>query len=506
MAMHPESRVFALGHTGVWALLGFLGLYLLGVTCLKTPERFILGGDEGFELVKAMLVNDGARLYTDIWSDQPPLFTHILAAAQRFYEDNLWGPRIVAACFGALLAWAVWGMARQASGRIAGCCALLLLIAVPSLLLLSFSAMQEVPFLALSMSSGLLLREWLRTGACGYGVASALAFSAAVGIKLLAALVVPAIVLEALAGYSAARLPMLVRLRLLCSWGLISLLGCLLVIYGPGSPPASILVGAHAKVLPETIATHGDPSDFRFPFKILRSHEELLLGLAVFGVAIALDRGLLRRHLFPSVFLVTALFVHILHKPTWTFYYLHVAVPGVVLAACGLAECIQRSLSRTHRRQRAVGAFVSVFGLGLLVALLVTPAIERALAQILSIQRGRYARDVQILSTIARWSQAGEKMFAADVMFCVHADRPPPPGLAVLSRKRFWSGQITCSGIEEVLRIERPKVIVLEKTSILEEVIGEAVRADYCIAFDDERYIVAILKKVVLDGDVHESR
>jgi hypothetical protein len=38
-----------------------------------------IGADEGFELAKALLVKDGFRLYTDIWSDQPPLYTHILA-------------------------------------------------------------------------------------------------------------------------------------------------------------------------------------------------------------------------------------------------------------------------------------------------------------------------------------------------------------------------------------------------------------------------------------------
>ncbi len=35
--------------------------------------------DEGFNLMKALLVNRGYTLYSQIWSDQPRLFTHLLA-------------------------------------------------------------------------------------------------------------------------------------------------------------------------------------------------------------------------------------------------------------------------------------------------------------------------------------------------------------------------------------------------------------------------------------------
>jgi len=43
-------------------------------------ERFKLDPDEGFNAIKGLLLVRGYPLYSEIWSDQPPFFTYLIAA------------------------------------------------------------------------------------------------------------------------------------------------------------------------------------------------------------------------------------------------------------------------------------------------------------------------------------------------------------------------------------------------------------------------------------------
>lgn len=487
-------RARYLGRPPFLALGVAIGICVLNVAVFRSPDRFLLGGDEGFEMAKAMLINEGSALYREIWSDQPPLFTLIVATSQRLFGDDVRGPRVIAACFGATIAWAVWVMASQAGGTLAGLSAVILLLATPSFPILSLSVMQEVPFLALTMSCGVLLREWLRTGRPGYVVVSAFAFSGAVGIKLLALLAVPAVIAESLAGSSSRELPMVARVRMLTWWCVLALLGSGLLVCALGPPPASMLIGAHTVVLAEATEMHGDPSAFRFPFATFRSHSELLMGIVLLSVTLARQRGLVRLYLFPIVFAATSLLVHFFHRPTWSFYYLHFAVPAVVLAACGLTSWIRSFLEAPKRPQGFLTARMAAAGLGMIVAYMAMAAFPRIWGQSVALAQSPYPEDVKALGAITREAGAARRMFASQLMFCVHAGVPPPPRLALLSLKRFWSGQLTFSGILEILRAEKPAIVMWERNGHLETVLRDFVSADYRMAYEDETFTIWILK------------
>ena len=70
-----------------------LGLLIMLITFLTVifkyyPFRkiFEIDPDEGINLIKGLLVEQGYSLYTEIWSDQPPLFTYFLAVVFRILE------------------------------------------------------------------------------------------------------------------------------------------------------------------------------------------------------------------------------------------------------------------------------------------------------------------------------------------------------------------------------------------------------------------------------------
>jgi len=58
-------------------LTAFLSLQLL----LPLSTALQIGGDEGFELSKAMLYLKGYKFYTEVWNDQPLLHTFLAPGA-----------------------------------------------------------------------------------------------------------------------------------------------------------------------------------------------------------------------------------------------------------------------------------------------------------------------------------------------------------------------------------------------------------------------------------------
>ena len=81
-----EKRWFEFFFTHVFFPLVFV---LIVVSFYPAREKFEIGSDEGINLMKAMLVQRGYSLYGDIWSDQPPLFTHLLSAVMRTFGNMI---------------------------------------------------------------------------------------------------------------------------------------------------------------------------------------------------------------------------------------------------------------------------------------------------------------------------------------------------------------------------------------------------------------------------------
>lgn len=64
--------------------------------------------DEGINLMKAFLVNDGYSLYQEIWNDQPPILTHILGWGINIFGAKVQFLRGLILIFSTLLLWQMW--------------------------------------------------------------------------------------------------------------------------------------------------------------------------------------------------------------------------------------------------------------------------------------------------------------------------------------------------------------------------------------------------------------
>lgn len=120
--------------------------------------------DEGLNLMKALLVGHGHRLYTEIWNDQPPMLTMLLAAVFRWTGPTVEAGRLTVLAMSSLLLLALFQTLRQLEGWLAGVLAIALLAGMQSYMRLSFSVMIGLPAVALAMLSVWLAVEHRRCG------------------------------------------------------------------------------------------------------------------------------------------------------------------------------------------------------------------------------------------------------------------------------------------------------------------------------------------------------
>ncbi|HLF81731.1 MAG TPA: hypothetical protein VI410_08165, partial [Anaerolineales bacterium] len=147
-ALRNRARVGRL----LWLLSPWM---LVALVILFYPFRFAfeLDADEGVNLMKSLLVNQGAELYTDVWSDQPPLLTYLIAVLFQIVGVNLTVVRLMILLFSCVLFWAAVQYLRAFWGTPHAIVGGLVLILLPSYLRLSVSVMVGLPAIALAMLS-----------------------------------------------------------------------------------------------------------------------------------------------------------------------------------------------------------------------------------------------------------------------------------------------------------------------------------------------------------------
>ncbi|HLE80926.1 MAG TPA: glycosyltransferase family 39 protein, partial [Dehalococcoidia bacterium] len=183
------------GRTGdlLWLLSPSI---LVALVILFFPFRFAfeLDADEGVDLLKSVLVAQGSRLYTDVWSDQPPLFTYIIAAIFRLFGVNLTVVRLMILTSSCALFWAVvqylrtfWGAWHAALGGV-------ILIFLPYYLRLSVSVMFGLPAISLALLALLATCYWHKEAKKLWLVLSGLALAVSVMTKLFTGLLAPLLI------------------------------------------------------------------------------------------------------------------------------------------------------------------------------------------------------------------------------------------------------------------------------------------------------------------------
>ena len=257
-----ELKVNVPKHALFNRLLGSLGGFLTLALSLPLGKVLEIEGDEGFELNKAFLQNQGFKLYSEIWDDQPPFYTTALTTVFRMCGPSILGARLLTTCFSLILLTALYGCVSQKFDRWTGCAAVALLATAPRYLSLSVSVMKEVPAFSMALTAAWALYQWEKQRSWQWLTLSGVLFGMALMIKFSAGLILPAALVEIFLATQGATPRCRMLLQSLAVW-LAGALGTAVALCATlGFGGFSLLISTHVSVQQISVS----PQTWRFPF------------------------------------------------------------------------------------------------------------------------------------------------------------------------------------------------------------------------------------------------
>jgi len=204
------------------------------------------------------------------------------------------------------------------------------------------------------------------------------------------------------------------------------------------------------------------------------------------------------------------------HKPWWSYYYIHNAVPLCWCAAIGIAAVVQtigfrrslllplvldrgegrgeesiRSRSFFARRRIPVIALAGVCGL-----LIAGWMGARVYLQISKIRSEPKIFSSLVIKEVERYKPFTKFIYTDEPAYSFHTGIPMPPSLAVVTLKRLWSGDMTNGRLVEELRLSKPGVLLL-KNQTAELPFSDWMQSEYRLVYQDARHNLYAHKEIV---------
>ncbi|MGH7788283.1 MAG: glycosyltransferase family 39 protein [Candidatus Binatia bacterium] len=423
-------------------------------------------------LIKAALLSRGYPLYASIWSDQPPLLTHVLGWLIAACGHSVVVPRLLMALASSAF---VWGVGRHLHRRYSlphALAAQTFILAQPVFYLFSGAIMVGLPAIYLAFAAVFALIHATETQQSRWLTLSAVLLAISILFKLFTAVVVPVAALF-LATAALARTGDPGRGRWWVDplrWTLV-LAACLVVLFTlfVGWENGSQLVAGHLRA-------RSNPNVGEWAQRTLWLHlgrVRWLMAPAIVGGAIALfqrDRAML---VFVGWGTLAALGLSV-HFPVWMHQQMLVTLPAAVVAGFGAGELLSRSmrlLDGSALQSWLVEPRAIVRGLGA-GAMLAGCCVFIAFAQ-----RGMWRTPpndtfrpqstdpavVQLLREM-EWRGREDPLVITDrPMLAYRAGLDVPAWIAALTRKRLTTGQLSEADLIAEIENYQPAQVVLAR-------------------------------------------
>jgi len=443
-------------------------------------ERFDFDTDEGINLIKGLLVNYHFPLYSQIWNDQPPLFTYLLAITLRVFGSQVIVGRLLVLGFSALLLWSAYIFLKDTVGHYAGYAAghaaaiagTLLVVSLPFYNALSVSVMIGLPSLALAMLSLLALSAWHRlrsprNKSTVWLVLSAVMLALSVFTKAMIGYLAPIFIVGLLIDEYVAERGAQVRWTIVkpaVVWAVVFAGSCLVMgLFMVGPQNLGQLVSPH---LATESAVFRDeiPDKFTVGYQLKDARPYLWLGLLGAVIALLKKRWLAG---YLLAWMVGGYILLALHTPVWYHHQLMVSVPAALLAGWGVGEGVQALAQWIRDRRGKVALLIlGIAAVALTAAILIkrAPLVDGDFAHTPFFARSYvdpWFPETPFLKKIANHAGATH-WFVTDLpMFAFRTRLLVPPELAVFTEKRILAGELTETEIIAVLRNYQPEQILL---------------------------------------------
>ena len=450
-----------------WSVAVPLTFFLIMLIFFPFRGVFTFDTDEGFNVMKAMLVVKGFPLYTETWSDQPPLFTHALAAIFRIVGFEVNAGRIYVLLLSSALIWAAFAFLQQVWSKWHGLAGAFLIVMLPNYLNLSVSNMVGLPALAFAMLSLLALATWHQQHKRVWLVFSAIALGISILTKIFTGFLIPIFLIGLVIGeykrYRAAK----GWIRLLYPailWGGF-LVGFTLLL-------GLILVGAgnlSQLVVPHLIASSNSLRNVGFDSLPIEWHLQeawAILILAIVGSLIAIFK-----RSWLSFYLIAWMGVSYLllgnYAPVWYHHQLIITIPAAMLAGIMVGEAaiaifiLKRPITLPTVLKWLLTTGTMIF---LVVLFIRIPATVRAFIQQTNkrfTEAGTLSVDERFLKRMSTHAEETNWVFTDLPIYAFRAGLTVPPKFAVISAKRVLTVTLTEEQILAMLQEWQPEQVLL---------------------------------------------
>ncbi|MHC4590442.1 MAG: ArnT family glycosyltransferase [Planctomycetota bacterium] len=418
--------------------------------------------DEGNNLMKARLVADGHALYSEIWSDQPALFTWMLCAWLDVTSWSVEAGRLLVLLCSCVLVWALYQVVRQAAGHAGAIASCVLLVMSAGYLRLSVSVMLAVPSLMFALLSLWAVLRYRRDGRAAWPALAGVFLALALGVKLWTAMLIPVL---ALAVLLAARAPAATDAaprawRRPLAWWTVGFAATVIALF-----LATVPLGEIGQLLRPHLDVRG-ARDFHVHTMAFWGHflEDLaIVLLAVPGLIFVIQR----KNPMAAVLALWAVLATVVlagHEPLWYHHYLMVSVPlcGLAgIAVAGMPAVIRSGAFISWQGRRTVLAWGTTLPAGAAAVLLAVQAPDFFRANFAARSSLDLLRDRHLVELMTRLPGDTHCVMTDRQILPFRAGLRVPPELCVTSLKRRWAGHLSDDRLIALLAAYEPEQVYL---------------------------------------------
>jgi len=456
--------------TMLWAAVS-LGLAAVIVLFFPFRYRIEFDADEGVNAIKAMMVLRGYRLYADIWSDQPPLFTYLLAGWFRVFGLRAVVGRGLVLLFSTALVSLGASYLRRFWGGLAAVCALGTFLLLPFFPRLSVSMMIGLPAISLAFASFYALARWHEGHRLPWLLISALLLGLSILTKGFTFILAPiwflGIILS-VRGREAREKPGAKAWTGPALWlGLLVLIGVTAAVGLVGVGNLDQLVDVHLQAGQteafEVSSTHP-------PLGYYLSESMTLFLLAAAGAWTAVRRRSWTA-LYLAAWIVVGYVLLAVNNPAWYHHQLLLTVPATVLASIAVATSIRDLAGIRNRPSTPLGVVGNLACVGLFLAFLsvrvpgTLDGLDVRLPNFRGPSPGEEA-ERELLGVMGNHVAETHWLYTDRPMFAFLTQLPVPPNLAVITSKRLLTGRLTEEEVLRTLEEYKPEMILNARFSL----------------------------------------
>lgn len=462
---------------------------LLTFWIMSAGQVFQFNPDEGIELSKVMLLQQGYRLYDQIWNDQPPLLTWTLFHWLALFGNSITAARSLILCFATLLVTTFYQLLKPTLGPIGALCGLIGLCLSHDFLKLSVSVMRGLPALSLALfaiylflpalqktslaphnTSSDLEQESRLFGFRGWRIGlSGLLFGVSLHFKLFTLFLLPALFLQVgfstlqfknskLAGWKS-------FFAILSLWNLSWIVTFGVIGYFTQAFYLEQLLGSHF-VEKNLALLNVEPSWLKVLLFLVQDIDYVFLAAIITW---KFSKKQSDCPLFPILWVLTLIPILLHHQPLWSHYYLLLSIPMVWLGSHGLMAIwpiCYHTIRNGFQRGKTMGQqqpFISKkLVLTCFVLVLIGIPVKTAIIGLdqYYLLKETTHRQTVLTAVMAEKSQT-RWLFTDLPITAFYTGIKIPPETVVFSIKRLSSGMLKSGNTMQLLENYQPEQLVL---------------------------------------------